>query len=655
MKKYIVLFYYIIISCSAIYGQKNTRVKATFNKITQDEYALTSYVKDPNTPAVVLYESGRNTFEKIDNYLKLVKVVHKKIKIFDVKRFKGTEINIEYYHTKESSEKVTEIKAITHNGAIRKMVDEEDIFDVDVSDHWSEKRFTFPDVQDGSIIEYTYRIESPYFFNFGDWEFQGNIPKMYSEFSADIPGNYVYNRSIVGSKPLDINESKIKRNCFEISGLGSADCDASIYAMYDVPKYKEEDYMLSKQNYISRLSYELTETTSFRGVNQKYSKTWKDVDKEFKEEKDIGRQLKYASYFKNFLPQDVLSITDPRERAKAVYTHIQDHFTWNNKYRIFSGIRVKDAYQNKKGNIAEINLSLINALKVANIDAKLALSSTRNKGLPSALFPVLTDFNYVLAHVKFGEEIVLLDATDKQLSFGMLPFKALNIKARVMDFKKDSYWQVIVPQVRNGNYTNVQLYLTENTTIEGKVKEVYSGYKAYQWRKQINREGNTAVHREDTYSLPFELYDEKIENLVDLDKPLIINQSFLSDIEVDSDIFYFNPFLMNFGFEENMFKDENRMFPVDLGYPRSTTYIMTLDMKGIYKIVEMPENKRLLLPDGMGECLVSFSESENKLQSTFRFKFIKFRFTVEEYKIIREFFETAVALSKNSIVKLKKV
>lgn len=655
MKKHILLFCYVIMSCYAVYSQKNTRTKATFNTITQDEYTLKSYSKDPTTPAVVLYESGRNTFEKIDNYLRLVKVVHKKIKIFDAKRFKGTEIDIAYYHTKGSSEKVVEIKAITHNGAIRKKVDKKDIFDVDRSENWSEKRFTFPDVQDGSIIEYTYRIESPYFFNFGNWEFQGSIPKMYSEFSADIPGNYVYNRSIVGSKPLDINESKIKRDCFEISGVGAADCDASIYAMYDVPKFKKEDYMLSKQNYISRLSYELTETTSFDGVNQKYSKTWKDVDKEFKEEKDIGRQLKYASYFKNLLPQDVLSITDTKERAKAVYAHIQDHFTWNNKYRIFSGIRVKDAYQDKKGNIAEINLSLINALKAANIDAKLALSSTRNRGLPSSLYPVLTDFNYVLAHVKFGEEVVLLDATDKLLSFGMLPFKALNVKARVMDFKNESYWQVILPQIRNGNYTNVQLSLTEEATIEGKIKEVYSGYKAYQWRERINSKGNAIVHREDSHSLPFELYDEVIENLEVVDKPLIVNQSFSSDIEVDSDIFYFNPFLVNFGFEENIFEDEERMFPIDLGYPRSTTYIMSLDMKGVYTIVEMPENKRLLLPDGIGECRVSFSQSENKLQSTFRFKFTKFRFTVEEYKMIQEFYGKAVELSKKSIVKLKKV
>ena len=56
---------------------------------------------------------------------------------------------------------------------------------------------------------------------------------------------------------------------------------------------------------------------------------------------------------------------------------------------MFSHPRVKKAYKNKSGNTWEINISLINALQAANLDAKLGLHSTGENGLPNTSFPVI--------------------------------------------------------------------------------------------------------------------------------------------------------------------------------------------------------------------------------------------------------------------------
>ena len=56
----------------------------------------------------------------------------------------------------------------------------------------------------------------------------------------------------------------------------------------------------------------------------------------------------------------------------------------------------KHAFLEKTGNIGEINLSLYNSLKAADIDASLVVLSTRNNGLPTKLFPVIFHFNYVI-------------------------------------------------------------------------------------------------------------------------------------------------------------------------------------------------------------------------------------------------------------------
>ena len=652
MKSFLVVLIAFLGISVSVFGQNKERKEANFGRITQADYELKVYDKDTTAAAVVLFEKGRNTFELIGNYIRLVKVVHKRIKVFDVNRYEGIDVRIPYYRTKKTSEKVIDIKAVTHNGMVKKYIDEKVIYDIDLSEKWSEKRFTFPDVQDGSIIEYTYRIESPFFFNFGNWEFQENIPKLYSEFSADIPGNYLYNRSIAGLKKLDIEESIIEKDCFEISGVGTADCDSSVYAMYDVPAFVEEPYMLAKENYISRLSYQLTESIRFNGDRKKYAKTWEDVENEFSKEKDMGRQLKYASYFQKVIPQEIFDIPNKKEKATAIYRFIRDHYTWNGDYRIFSDIRVKDAYENGKGNVAEINLSLINALKAAGIEVQLALSSTRTLKIPSSVFPVLTEYNYVLAYVKIDGKTYLLDATDKLLSFGVLPFKVFNTKARVMDFENGSYWLPIRSQTRNVNYVEVKASINEDLEIEGNIKNTYSGQLGYSKRQLIRDEGGKEIHQE---SADFELYNEVVENLDDVKKPLIINHSFVSDVEARGDALYVYPFLLNTNFKETTFKSETRVYPVDFGYTKDITYAMTFTVSDGYQILGVPKNKHFILPNAAGECKVFFDVSGNKVSCRFRYQLKKTSFSISEYNILKSFYEEIVSLQENSIIKIGKI
>ncbi|WP_299763185.1 DUF3857 domain-containing protein [uncultured Dokdonia sp.] len=644
----------VILLCvfTTVFSQNKERLEATFGRITQNDYELNVYEKDTTASAVVLYESGKNTFDIIKGHVRLIKNVHKKIKVFDANNFDGTEISIPFYHNESTREKIITIKAITHNGIEKKSITKDDVYEVDLSERWSEKRFVLPDVQDGSIIEYTYTIESPFLFNFGNWEFQEDIPKIYSEFSAEIPGNYVYNRSISGVKKLDVNEVKIKKHCFEVEGVGTADCDHAIYAMYDVPVYKEEPHMLSKENYISRLSYQLTESMSFDGVKKKYAKTWDDVDKEFRGEKDIGRQLKYDSYFKKVMPEEIFQMANKKERAKAVYNFIKDHYTWDGKYRIFSDIRVKEAFQNKKGNIAEINLSLINALQAANIKTHLALSSIRTSKVPSSVFPVLTEYNYVLAHVEIGSETYLLDATHKSLSFGILPYKVFNANARVMDFDNGSYWFPISSKSRNASYVKTIATINENFDIEGKVKSLYSGQLAYRKRQDIINKGTDVLNIE---SVNFELFDETIENLNNEEKNLQVEQTLLSTVDMRAGVLYINPFILNTQFNTSPFQAEKRTYPINLGYPYEVTYVTTLKLDENYSVISVPKNTTYIMPGGEGECNVIFSVSDTAVESILRFQLKKEHFSAADYVMLQSFYEGVVNVNSNSIISIKKM
>ena len=68
-------------------------------------------------------------------------------------------------------ENITNIRAITHNGTVKKYVGAQSMYDSNMSGNYSVKKFTFPDIKDGSILEYIYRIETPMLSNLGTWRF----------------------------------------------------------------------------------------------------------------------------------------------------------------------------------------------------------------------------------------------------------------------------------------------------------------------------------------------------------------------------------------------------------------------------------------------------------------------------------------------------
>ena len=70
---------------------------------------------------------------------------------------------------------------------------------------------------------------------------------------------------------------------------------------------------------------------------------------------------------------------------------------------------------------------LVNALNTADLKAHVMLSSTRDYGLPTTKYPVLTDYNYFMASLKIGDKEYHIDATDKDNPFGIIPFKTLNL------------------------------------------------------------------------------------------------------------------------------------------------------------------------------------------------------------------------------------
>ena len=634
------------------------RVTAQFGKPTYTELQMKSYPADTEAAGVVLYEKGKNYVKLTENnYVKLIKEVHRKIKVIDAKNFEQSVIVIPYFKTSKSREDVKGIKAITHNGNTKTYVKEADIFETQENENWYLKRFTFPNIKDGSVLEYSFTIESPFFFNFGSWEFQGYLPKVYSEFVSEMPGNYVYHKSLVGTEKLTINEVSLKEDCFWLPGYAvNADCELGVYAMENIPAFKEEAYMLAAENYRSRLKFELKERYDFKGTKTEHSKDWGDVDKEFRTSKDLGGQTKFGSYFEKNLPPGVTSGADPKQKAESIYNHIRDHFNWDGKYRVFSGIDVKEAYKRGSGNATEINLSLLNALKSAGMEAKMVLIGTRDYEIPTQLYPVMTEFNYVVILLTLGQTEYLLDATDKETPFGLLPMRALNAVGRVMDFKKGSYWMPIEPYPKNLSYISLKLAFENAEKITGTSKETHTGYAGVALRKDYRQKGKRDyIKTKENEATVLSVTNYVNTSVEAIDQPFEETYEVALETELIGDQVFLYPFVLPPFFEENPFTLEKRQYPVDFGFPFNQTYACSIDLNNTYQLVDIPENKRFSLPDGSGECTLIYSHDAGKINMRFTIKLNRYHFVPEYYDSLKDFISEVITVQTKDVITLKKV
>jgi hypothetical protein len=158
-----------------------------FGKVQIPDVEMKQYELDTSASAVVLCDFGKSYFQyQSEKGFQVVFERTTRIKIFKKSGYEYANVEVPYYK-KSNSEKevVTELKGYTYNLENGKMVKTkltgESIFDEDKTENWKLKKFSLPNVKEGSVIEYTYTIKSDFLFTFREWEFQSDIPVIWSE------------------------------------------------------------------------------------------------------------------------------------------------------------------------------------------------------------------------------------------------------------------------------------------------------------------------------------------------------------------------------------------------------------------------------------------------------------------------------------------
>ena len=626
-----------------------------FGNITLTELDMKTYPKDTSASAVVLNEFGEAYIDN-DGDHNLLLEYHIKIKVLKKQGVSHANFNIPLSKNGSRKQFVKAITASTFNLSDNKIkevkMEKSAIFNEVHNEYWDETKFTLPDVQIGSVLDVKYILESPFIFNFWPWKFQSDIPKIRTEFWARVPANYVYNTTLQGYLELTKNESTIIKECFTPGGQ-KADCVWGKYAMEYVPAFVEEDYMTAKSNFISAINYELSQVKHFDGRVDNYTKSWPDVDMELRTHQDFGSQIKKAgNLFEDQVKLATGVETDPVKKANLVYDYIKNWYTWNGGLSKYAEVGVKKVYENKKGNVGDINLSLVAALQSVGLNADPVVLSTRQNGVPHELHPVMSDFNYVVAHVNFGNSKVLLDATEKLLPFGMLPERCLNGKGRLISKSvEESGWIELTSRQKQKKNMIMNLKLEVDEVFRGDLSITSFGYEAFDKRNEILSTG------EKEYEVKFQkrlnelgISEYTIENLEDISKPLIEKMKVETSLGASNpSTIYLNPFMVE-RWETNPFKSKERQYPVDFGAPLETTFMLTLEYPEEFTVDELPINAAVGLPQNGGRYLFNLTNLGNKISMTSIVNLSKTVYSSGEYPALRELYNRIVQLHQSQIV-----
>ncbi|WP_214229295.1 DUF3857 domain-containing protein [Pedobacter sp. B4-66] len=629
-----------------------------YGKITGSDVELKNTRLDSTANAMVIKEFGTASVQ-LDNATGKTYIdfeYHVRIKIFNKEGFSHGNIVIPLRIYRDGEDEIKELKATTINFTNGKLVttelDKKKVFTEKRNKYVSLTKFTMPNLMDGSIIEYSYRMSLPSIFNFKTWEFQSDIPKLQSEYIANIPAIYNYNVSLRGVQKFAKQNAEVKRECLSINGT-KIDCSKMTYIMKDVPALIEEDYMTAPSNFKSAIYFELSDYVQMNGGKKSITKTWKDVDYELVSEKAFGDQMKRKDVFKELLPQILGNVSDDLNKAKAIYTYIGKNIKMNGFIGIYSETNIKTALEKHSGNTGDINLALIAALSAANLDAEAVILSTRANGVVNNLYPVISDFDYVVAKVNIGDQSYLLDASQPLLPFGLLPLQCINGNGRVINLKKPSYWYDLKASQKESTKYILDGELTSDGKLKGKLTTYSSGYAALKKRQRIVAANSVDeyVEKLDEQMPGISILKHSIENVDSLDNPLIeiyeIDMKVFDNLNADQS--YFNPFFIN-RISKNPFNLNERNYPVDLGAANEERITMIIKLPANISVADKPKDMSLALADNGGKYLTSTAMQDDSFIFNQMLQFNKPIYDSEDYLSLKEFYSRIIQLQKTDIV-----
>ena len=623
--------------------------------------SFSPHITGDSTPrAVYLFDKGVVTFEQGYSSAGGFSVVfkrHVRILILHKSALSLAMVTLSRY--RKSDAMLQDVKGATYNlgngTVVPTDLDKSNIFK-DKNTNYDLQKIAFPNVKEGSIIEYSYTFVFPNIGFVPPWSFQSSYPELWSEFDITVPRLFDYAVMMQGYQKFAIDTViTYDANSPGIYGVTDRTFFANqtvrhVWAQADVPPLEKiEPYTTTLKNHVSKIEFQLSAARRPNGYTETFSTTWPQVTHELLKNDHFGAALDDHN---RWLDDDMKKITagssSPEERLRRIYAWVRDHFTVATLERIYTSQPIKQTWEEKKGGcVADINLLLTAICKHEGLDASPVILSSRANGYAHDGYPLLSEYNYVITRVRLDGKNYLLDASKPWLGFGQLPELCYNGYARAIDSTHDRI-ALMADSVKESRRTLVVLSNTDSG-LTGTYSRTAGAFESMALRNQLKH-----IHPEDFFdnirkTLPGDkqMGAAAFDSLETPEAPVVWHYNMKYNFSQKR--VYFNPILHE-RFNSSPFNSEERHYPVEMNYRIDNAYVLTMEIPKGYTVEQLPKSQRIMLSDSAGFFEYNISSDDHSISLRILLQLKKAVFPLDEYGGLRDFFSMISGKEKEPII-----
>ena len=653
MKKLLLVL--TLINCLSMISL-NAQEELFYGKVTLADFDQQAPPDDPEAEAVILCDKGHARFVDTETGFVVKFERYTRILILQESGFDWAEIEIPLYEDKKNDayEVIRNLKARTYNVVDGEVVitrlDKKNVYEERYSKNVAIEKFAMPAVKEGSIIEFSYELFSPFVFNLPDWEFQNRIPTLFSKYEVGITPFYEYTFLLQGAKSFDFYESNDEfANTKRFAGVEYYD-RVHTYVMKNIPAFKDETFITSVEDYIIKIDFQLSRIQYPTGGDKKILTTWEEMNDTFLKNDRFGTYLKKSeSQAKKILEEEfALDGFSNEEKFEAIVKYVKTHFHWDGRSSDLALKSVREFLKSHNGNSAEINLFLTGMLRAAGFEAKPVILSTRGHGKITVEYPYAHFFNYVIPLVELDGKYVLTDGTEPLLACNRIPARCINQQGLIID-KDGEGWVKLANSITFPSISQKTMILhpdPDEDIIFCELVEQSNEYMALSAKKGYAHGADQFIESREGLNLENIDITEVVNN-EEIGEPFVIKYTADYPLEYVNDKILIPPFL-SFPISENKLKQPDRRYPVDMNFKKHWYFSSTIQIPDGYELLEHPENVNInndlvqinLKTEVMGSVLLCIGV----------IKFKKAVYQPENYKRLRAFYMEIVKRFNDRIV-----
>lgn len=619
-----------------------------FGRISEEEVAETIYQEDSTANAAVLYKKRNSYYSYNGSGVVLTTDYHLRIKIYTKEGIDWATHTQYLANTTASRESFSGLKGVTYNlvnGEVEETkLDKKEVFKESITDRITSVKFTMPNVSDGSVVEFKYRVTSPFYWMVDDIVAQYEIPIKKLDISVALWEYFKFSTMPKGYLPLNIQRSKKHNKTFETSDV------LITINQNNIPAIIEEAYVNNIENYMAGLAFEIRQFVIPGSVFENFTTSWDDVAKNIYESDSFGGELGRLRFLKEEIAELQAAAKTDSEKIVAAMQYVKSKIIWNGTNSKYSFEGIKNAVKEGSGNSADINLLLTGVLRELGLTANPVLVSTRSNGI--VLFPSNDGFNYVTAAVELENGVLILDATEKYGVPGVLPMRVLNGQGRLVRENRSSRWVTLTNSQPSKITSNMNITIKGDGTVEGMSRTQHVNSAALYYRdKNVNVNEDDFITSIEAKNGDIMIGNFTIQNKAKLFKPVIEMFTFEAEdlVEQVGNQMMFKPLFFK-AITENPFKLDERQYPVDFGTPFEIKNTVRISVPEGYEIVSVPEQLAIGLPEDLGVYKFVVNQQGNTISIMTLHKVNTGIYPATHYTYLKEFYNAIVNKSLESVV-----